>query len=393
MKILTKSLLVLTIGLLVFVAKVHAEQYLLPKEVNNFNNSQTISTRDIIIPTVIKMPLIYPQNNYDQYLILEAGSNEFQPYQIEEQTNNVSFTVVTDKGTADNRNLYDNNLNTFVDYEIGLDNIETSVTWTFEYENPITTNEFFYKLDSNTRVPVFITIEKIENDKNTIVLYKENISSNNIRFPNVTSSKWRVSMLFEQPMRILELGFTPVTNNSNYNYYLLFLARPNQIYTIYSSPNTYINMPTKESGNLLQATELKVIDPPTIQNNKTVVQPDNDNDGVLNDIDNCISISNPTQQDLNNNNIGDACEDFDNDSILNSLDNCPDHPNKYQEDTDGDGVGDHCDEEESRLTEKIKWLPWLGLIVGFGIVISLIVTTVKTPIDSNNLEEKTPESL
>src|SRR6185436_10722481 len=46
--------------------------------------------------------------------------------------------------------------------------------------------------------------------------------------------------------------------------------------------------------------------------------------------DNCPTLSNPDQEDLDVDQVGDAC------------DNCPDVYNPGQADTDGDGVGDAC---------------------------------------------------
>lgn len=81
-----------------------------------------------------------------------------------------------------------------------------------------------------------------------------------------------------------------------------------------------------------------------------VIDNDNDKDGVTNDIDNCPVTSNPDQLDSDNNGIGDACDipsvpdnDFDNDGILDDDDNCPLIPNAGQIDTDNDGLGDACD--------------------------------------------------
>ena len=52
--------------------------------------------------------------------------------------------------------------------------------------------------------------------------------------------------------------------------------------------------------------------------------------------------------------------------VVNSQDNCVNEPNRNQRDTDSDGIGDVCDQEESRITEKYPWIPWLG--IGFEIV-------------------------
>ncbi|MBW2313573.1 MAG: thrombospondin type 3 repeat-containing protein [Deltaproteobacteria bacterium] len=96
---------------------------------------------------------------------------------------------------------------------------------------------------------------------------------------------------------------------------------------------------------------------------------DTDQDGVLDEDDNCPFVSNagqedldldgpgdvcdvcpadfdPNQEDLDRNGVGDACndlEDPDGDDLADPFDNCPFTANPGQLDTDGDGVGDHCD--------------------------------------------------
>lgn len=74
--------------------------------------------------------------------------------------------------------------------------------------------------------------------------------------------------------------------------------------------------------------------------------PDTDNDGIVDEDDNCPLVSNPDQLDSDGDGVGDACEeDTDGDGVIDELDNCPLVSNPDQEDVDGDGVGDVCEED------------------------------------------------
>jgi hypothetical protein len=73
---------------------------------------------------------------------------------------------------------------------------------------------------------------------------------------------------------------------------------------------------------------------------------DSDEDGILDHLDNCPSIVNPQQEDLDQDQIGDACDDdIDGDGVLNAQDNCPLIANPNQEDLDQDQIGDACDDD------------------------------------------------
>jgi hypothetical protein len=73
---------------------------------------------------------------------------------------------------------------------------------------------------------------------------------------------------------------------------------------------------------------------------------DQDSDGIDNNEDNCSEVSNADQSDLDNDGLGDACdEDQDGDGINNLEDNCPTTENTDQTDSDDNGAGDDCDSQ------------------------------------------------
>lgn len=71
---------------------------------------------------------------------------------------------------------------------------------------------------------------------------------------------------------------------------------------------------------------------------------DSDGDGIVEHGDNCTSVVNPDQRDLDGDRAGDACDaDDDGDGVVDASDNCPWAVNTDQTDWDGDRVGNACD--------------------------------------------------
>ena len=70
---------------------------------------------------------------------------------------------------------------------------------------------------------------------------------------------------------------------------------------------------------------------------------DDDDDGILDDADNCPTVANPDQTDTDGDGQGNACDpDDDNDGVLDGADNCRYVANPDQADDDNNGRGDVC---------------------------------------------------
>ena len=73
---------------------------------------------------------------------------------------------------------------------------------------------------------------------------------------------------------------------------------------------------------------------------------DSDKDGIPNSVDICVLVYNPNQLDMDEDNVGDACDDdIDGDGVMNIFDKCPFISNSDQLDIDNDGIGDACDDD------------------------------------------------
>jgi len=84
--------------------------------------------------------------------------------------------------------------------------------------------------------------------------------------------------------------------------------------------------------------------PPKDGQDAGIAAGDLDGDGIANALDNCPTVSNPDQADVDGDLHGDLCDtDMDGDGVVNASDNCPAKTNAMQTDTDGNGLGDACD--------------------------------------------------
>ncbi len=161
---------------------------------------------------------------------------------------------------------------------------------------------------------------------------------------------------------------------------LRFLAQPNTTYTLYRAPDRYVQIPYGPRGDLENDKGVRIVSDVLIwKPNSAFISADTDADTVSNIYDNCPEVENLNQKDIDSNGVGDACDDHDRDGVLNAYDNCPSLPNPQQLDIDNDNIGDECDGEESRLTERFTWVPWVGIGIAGIILCILFVIVARRP--------------
>lgn len=374
MKHLVTIILVFGLGLS-FTYPVQALTDSSPKnQISAFSSyREVILPNELIVPQVVDVSLDFLIDSKDQLALYEITNAQFIPFELNRSYSKTTMQVESNYQLQEENKLVDNNRDTYVEYPV-TETKESSVKFHLTYAKPITSNGFAMELAPGVTPPKTISIKILDTDS-YIVLGTREYQGLLTEFPRTTAAKWEVELTYDQPLRITDFGF------SHQDQYITsltvrFLGRKEEQYRLYTWPNRKVNILTGESSNLQKAdTPSAIATLGDRQSNNLYQMTDQDNDRIIDTNDNCPQVSNHDQEDINNNHIGDACEDFDLDGVLNVNDNCLDVANRYQQDEDGDGIGDHCDKLESRLTERLFWLPWAGIIVGFGVVLGLLYTT------------------
>ena len=394
-KFFIKAGLSIVIVILVIVGKVQAQSsydYNTPTpSVDNvisfFQYVQNIAQHTQPLPVPMEMPVT--TNRLSDYMVVDTGTNTLQPRTIVSRTENTPVTVTVYNATSSASLLHDGNTATFETYQIeqnqSVTGANTFVSLHFKFTRPIQTSNIVTILDQNVIMPQRISIQARNGQNSEWEFVANNVwMSSNVYFPKTTADEFLVTIAYNQPLRIAEMNF--VQNPATTSYYLRFVARPRTAYAIYSMPEGNVPyIPYLDTLNLTSTTLATVGVNSTRLPNPKYVPADTDADGVIDSVDNCISVANPDQADLNKNNQGDACEDSDLDGMINANDNCPEIPNPNQQDEDSDGKGDHCDGVESRWVEQLSFLPWIGIGVGFIVVLVLFKFSLsqKLPEDPN----------
>ena len=343
-----------------------------------FKSFKDVSEISIEVPTVVELPFDSDYIERSIFAVYENETNTFQPsfYVVEGVSKEIPINIQTESSLGSVANLIDGKYDTSVEYDLP-ETYRGTAEIKIVGSKPITSSSFTVSLDNHVALPTYIEIRTEDSERSSIVLAKTRMSGQKVSFLETTAKNWIITLDYTQPLRITEVHLAQKETQSFTKKGLRFLARPENTYRVYFNPDRSVPIKTGESSNLSDDKEVLLISEEETVENDIYTKADVDKDGVADEIDNCVSIANPDQTDVNKNNRGDDCDDFDKDGVLNIKDNCIDHPNRNQADIDGDGIGDVCDKEESRITEKYTWLPWVGMGLVVFIILILFVFTLK----------------
>ncbi len=334
----------------------------------------------ISLPTVLEIPFNEESFQVPVFVVYNISDSQFEPYyfSVKEISTGVKVEAVGAIGSSTNIN--DNIYSSYIEFPVkGETNQATTV---FNFDKPIEASSLYFTLDNFVTLPQTISITAVVDGKEYIVQREVRPQGGYVVFPKTRSATWKVSFSYVQPLRISEMKINDLSQVKKLTG-LRFLAQQGKNYSIYFDADRYVTSFTKESANL--SGDAGVVRYATGNNilNPSYKPADSDSDSVPDLADNCISVANTDQKDLNKNFLGDVCEDYDRDRVVNAKDNCPDAPNISQIDTDKDGAGDICDNLDNRATERMPWLPWVGIGIAGVVVFGLFVLVIKHKKENN----------
>lgn len=337
------------------------------EELSVFKTVYEPTIPDLSLATVVQVELPNIQNL--NVAVMEKESMIAQAWDsvLDVEYEETDYEVIEHSAViGDFKNLFDNDYDTTVEFD--LDSDEGLAYLLINSNNEITSNGFQLVLDDYVSLPYKISLEaKVDGDWRTVIA-ETALSSAYVDFPSTTSMSWKVSLWHSQPLRLRELKLVSGSIVSVASEKIVWLARPGEEYLIYADAQAMSGIYVSENPDLLsQPDDILTVELGDSQDNLLYKAPDYDSDGLPDINDNCVYVANADQEDLDANNLGDACEDHDRDGVIDSADNCPSYSNSNQADEDGDGIGDACDDEESRITERLSWLPWVAM--GFVVVV------------------------
>lgn len=343
-----------------------------------FRSMTTIGPVATPVPVVVDAPLPRDMTQNFDFLVVNSNGGTL-PWRVIEETTTMStpftLTLMANGEEEETYPLMDHN--TFTSTTLfpappSQGEGGGSAEFTIRTAEPVELSGLSFDFGSNVLLAGdLITVQALVNGRYETILANAPLASERVSFVPTSAEEWIVSVWYVQPLVIREFRLTEELVEESVTRSLRFLAQPGATYTVYRNPDRYMGIEESESGDLTDKRGVMSVLYPAEMPNPRYDASDRDSDGLKDRVDNCADEANPNQEDINQNGIGDACEDFDRDFVPNPIDNCINLPNAGQQDTDGDGIGDACDGEESRLTERLPWVPWVGMGVAGLVLVGL----------------------
>lgn len=322
-------------------------------DVSQYQNIRDINEIKVTQPTIVEIRNLDQSGNYmvtnDKGSVVQQQSQgvkkSIPPEQVEACTNVCASAPA----------LADNNESTTFDFPLLSSGIQKGKI-KIVYAKPLMTDSIMFRVTGDSYMPTAFTL--MINGKRIL----NTTEGGSARFPRMIAQSIEVEFDYNQPIRFTEVG---VGSNDEVSNVVRFVYQPETKYSLYlDSPLGGENIP-HPAVNLFSSDKVTELTLGNIYKNSTYKEKDTDGDGIPDSGDNCPRQINIDQKDGNGNGIGDVCDDYDYDGVSTYIDNCPTIANPDQKDTDQDGIGDTCDKEESRITEKYAWMPWVVFMLVF----------------------------
>jgi hypothetical protein len=339
-----------------------------------FTQKTNWSAKTLSVPAVVEVPVSSITN--PTFAVYERETGTYIPNYYHVVSTKKPIAVSASSNMLDNAYmLVDGKYDTMLDAPLPEQG-QGAVVIALKGEQSVTSSEIIFSFAPHVARPLYVSLSIIGTDgSNERIVSKKRYTSDRLAFPKTKADTWFIEFVYAQPLRISEVSLLQEDVEKTTSRSLRFLAQPLFSYDIYLNPDRSVYIPVSEAGDLytnkgVQRTSVA----PAIEVNPAYIEADGDVDGVPDRMDNCITVANADQVDVDGNQRGDVCDDYDRDGIINATDNCPNNPNTHQADEDADGVGDVCDKEDNRLTEKYSWIPWVGL--GFAVLVLIAMFLV-----------------
>jgi hypothetical protein len=336
----------------------------------------------LVVPRVVEVPLPRYDRERPDVVVMDHSTGSGVPsYLIERYSENPLIFTPSFTATAGFPNdLIDRNFLTGVYFDVPLDRTGVAEI-TLTAPTPTQVSGFTFNLERNVSLPLSVSVRtRLPSGEERVLLAPVRPQGERVSFVPTVGSVFIVRFEHIQPLKINELTLLQDAPETSVYRAVRFLAQPGVPYLLYLSPDRMIERDFGEMPNLRDDRDVVRVEAGPLTVNDSYQPFDYDLDGVADNQDNCLTMPNSDQLDTDGNGRGDVCDDWDKDVIPNRDDNCPTQPNLDQIDTDRDGMGDACDREESRVTEKHAWLPWVGLgTAALVLAVLFAIVTRRTP--------------